>query len=104
MSKHDIDNALTHPDLPLSDLVHGPYKMTPPEMLHTSGSGLIKYIFLTLKARLADKWRNIIDKLHRKVSKNILRQSDNDFPDGSVCNGIADGTKLQSTEARDRPF
>ena len=43
LSKHDIRNALTEPDLPLSDLVHGPYGMMPPELLHAPGNGLIMY-------------------------------------------------------------
>ncbi len=38
---YDIKNALTEKSLPLSDNIHGPYKMMPPELLHTSGSGLI---------------------------------------------------------------
>ena len=44
ISKYDIRNALTEPDLPLSDHIHGPYRMTPPELLHVSGSGLIMYM------------------------------------------------------------
>ncbi len=34
ISKHSIVNA-PQGDLPLSDLVHGPYCMMPPELLHT---------------------------------------------------------------------
>ena len=30
ISKHDIRNALTEPDLPLSDKIHGAYRMMPP--------------------------------------------------------------------------
>ncbi len=36
---YDIKNALTEKSLPLSDNIHGPYKMMLPELLHTSGSG-----------------------------------------------------------------
>jgi hypothetical protein len=45
MSMYDIKNTLTERSLPLSDNIHGPYKMMPPELLHTSGSGLIMYMF-----------------------------------------------------------
>jgi hypothetical protein len=45
ISMNDIRNALTEKSLPLSDNIHGPYKMMPPELLHTSGSGLIMYMF-----------------------------------------------------------
>jgi hypothetical protein len=41
MSMHDIKNVLTEKSLPLSDTIHGPYNMMPPELLHISGSELI---------------------------------------------------------------
>ena len=50
MSRSDIKNALTKKDMPLSDEFHGPYYMMPPELLHTSGSGLIKYMFESLQS------------------------------------------------------
>ena len=46
ISKHLLKNALLQRDLPLTDLIHGPYRgyrMMPPELLHTSGSGLIMW-------------------------------------------------------------
>ncbi len=49
ISTHDIQNAITDKNLPLSDIIHGPYKMMPPELLHTSGSGLIMYMFESLR-------------------------------------------------------
>jgi hypothetical protein len=45
ISMYDIRHALTEKSLPLSDNIHEPYKMMPPELLHTSGSGLIMYMF-----------------------------------------------------------
>ena len=33
ISKHDIDNAFMAPGVPLSDQVHGIYRMFPPELL-----------------------------------------------------------------------
>jgi hypothetical protein len=49
MSRYDIKNALTNKYMPLSDNIHGPYCMMPPELLHTSGSGLITYMFESLQ-------------------------------------------------------
>ncbi len=43
ISRYVIQNALTEQSLSLSDNIHGPYKMMPPELLHTSGSGLITF-------------------------------------------------------------
>ena len=34
-----------------------------------------------------------LDKLHQQISAEIQRQSERDYPRGSVRNGIIDGTK-----------
>jgi hypothetical protein len=52
ISMYDIRNALTEKSLPLSDNIHGPYKMMPPELMHTSGSGLIMYMFESLRGQI----------------------------------------------------
>ncbi len=52
MSQYHINNALTEKYMPLSDNCHGLYGMMPPELLHTFGSGLIKYMFESLRAQL----------------------------------------------------
>ena len=98
MSKHDIRNDLTEPDLPLSDLFYGPYRMMPPELLHTSGSGLIMYMFRSLKEFMDLASRTILDSLHQRMAAIIQRQSERDFPRGYVRNGLIDGTKCQSSE------
>jgi hypothetical protein len=45
---YNIRVALLEKHLSLSDVIHGPFKMMPPELLHTSGSGLIMYMFESL--------------------------------------------------------
>ncbi len=45
VSRYDINNTFLKKHLLLSDHVHGPFKMMPPKLLHTSGSGLIMYMF-----------------------------------------------------------
>jgi hypothetical protein len=45
MSMYDIRNVLTEKSLQLSDIIHELYKMMPHEVLNTSGSGLIMYMF-----------------------------------------------------------
>jgi hypothetical protein len=60
---YDIRNALTEKRLPLPGNIHGPYKMMPPELLHTSGSGLIMYMFGSLMDQMVrGKDRDLIDK------------------------------------------
>ena len=104
LSKHPIDNAITEMDLPLSDQEFGPFKMTPPELLHVSGSGLISYMFSTLKDAMTDKDRSVIDDLHQEMHRDSQWQSKKDFPVGSTRNGIVDGTKCMSTERRGNLF
>jgi hypothetical protein len=52
MSMYDIKNVLTEKSLPLSDIIHGLYKMIPPELLHTSGCGFIMYMFESLRDQM----------------------------------------------------
>jgi len=105
ISKHPIKNALLQPDLPLSDIIHGPYRMMPPELLHTSGSGLIMYMFESLRDMIeTKKSRELLDELHIQLSLHLQRQSERDFPCGSIRNGIIDGTKIQSIERRGNLF
>ena len=62
------------------------------------------YMFKALALMVNDACRNILDALHQRISVDTLRQSETDFPRGSVCNGIIDGTKCQSTERRGNLF
>jgi hypothetical protein len=52
VSCYDIKNAFLEQFMPLSDNVHGLFRMMPPESLHTSGSGLIMYMFKSLRLQL----------------------------------------------------
>jgi hypothetical protein len=62
---YNIVNALTKKYLPLSDNHHGPYCMMPPELLHTSGNGLIKYMSKSLRMQIGSgKDCDDIDKQH----------------------------------------
>jgi hypothetical protein len=79
--------------------------MMPPELLHTSGSGLIMYMFESLRTQLGGgKDRDEIDNLHIVISNLIKRQSERDFPWGSMINGLIDGTKCQSSERKGNLF
>ena len=89
----------------MSDHVHGPYKMMPPKLLHTSGSGLMMYMFELLHHQLgAGKDCDNIDWEHIVVSNIIKRQSERDFPRDSMHNGLIDRTKCQSSEQKGNLF
>ena len=105
ISRYDITNAFTEKHMPLSDHVHGPFKMMPPELLHTSGSGLIMYMFESLRMQIGGgKDRDFLDKQHVLISNILKRQSERDIPRGSMRNGIIDGTKCQSSERKGNLF
>ncbi len=94
VSRYDINNAFLEKHSPLSDNIHGPYKMMPPKLLHTSGTGLIMYMFESRHHQLgAGKDCDNIDREHNVVSNIINHQSECDFPRGSICNGLIDRTK-----------
>ncbi len=105
MSMYDIRNALTEKSLPLSDNMHGPYKMMPAELLHTSGSALIMYMFESLRDQMGGgKDRDLIDRQHVLILTLLKRQSERDFPQGSMRNGLIDGKKCQSSEREGNLF
>ncbi len=105
MSQFDINNALTDKYMPLSDNCHGPYEMMPPELFHTSGSGLIKYMFQSLRAQLGSgKDLDNIDKLHVRLYMTIKNLSEQNFSRGAMRNGLIDGTKCQSEERKGNLF
>ncbi len=102
---YDIRNAHTEKILPLSDNIHGQYKMMLPELLHTSGSGLIMYMFESLRDQMGcENDREFIDKQHIQISSLIKRQSEQDFPRGSMRNVLFVGTKCQSSEQKGNLF
>jgi len=73
--------------------------MMPPELLHTSVSGLIKYIFESICIQIGSgKDRDDIDKQHIRMYLAIKRQSERDFPRGAMRNGLKDRMKCQSEE------
>jgi hypothetical protein len=98
---YDIRNALTEKSLPLSDNIHGPYKIMPPELLHTLGSGLIMYMFESPKDQMGGgKDRDLNNRQLILISNLIKRQSERDFPQGSMRNCLIDGSECQSSERR----
>ncbi len=106
MSQYNINNTLfSDKYMPLLDYCHGPYGMMPLELLYTSGSGLIKYMFESLRAQLGSgKDHDNIDKLHVRLYLTIKNQSEKDFSRGAMRNGLIDGTKCQSEERKGNLF
>ncbi len=105
VSRYDIKNAFLQLFMPLFDNVHGPFRMMPPELLHTSGSGLITHMFESPRLHLGGGIdQDYIDQEHIVVSSIIQRQSEHDFPRGSMRNDLIDGTKIQPSERKGNLF
>ncbi len=105
LSWYPIKNAFLEHWLPLSDHVHGLFRMTPPELLHTLSAGLILYMFWVIADRVgAGVVRNDLDNQHVRMMKSLQRQSECDFPRGATWNGIVDRTKCQASEHRGNLF
>jgi hypothetical protein len=102
---YNIKNAFFEQFIPLSDNIHGPFRMLPPELLHTFGSGLIIFMFESLRFHLGGGIdHDYINQEHVVVNNMIKRQSKHDFPHGLMWNGLIDGTKCQSSERKGNLF
>ncbi len=98
---YNIKNAFLEQFIPLLDNVHGPFGMMPPELLHTSGSELIIYMFESLHYHLGGGIdHDYIEQEHVVVNNMIKRQSKRDFPRGWMQNILIDGIKCQSSERK----
>ena len=105
ISRYPIKNAFLERGVPLSDTIHGPFRMTPPELLHTSGAGLIMYMFKVIAVRIGVGInRDDLDKQHHRMQGSLSRQSKRDLPRGATRNGIVDSTKCQASERRGNFF
>ncbi len=86
-------------NVPFGDLKYGFLGSVPAEMLHVSGTGLLKHIFGCLDNLIGGtnskkKARESFDDLHQCLVRDAEQQSERDFPRMSIRNGITDGTKM----------
>jgi hypothetical protein len=108
-SKQPIDNAFMNPNLPLSNLIYGCYRMFPPEVLHTLDEGVLMYMIGSLKLTIGDVGqgkilKNDIENLHHTIHHEIKRNSEQDFPRGSSRNGVLANTLVTARERRGNMF
>ena len=79
--------------MPLSDNVHGLLGIVPAEMLHISGTGLLKYLFKSLCELIGTENSNkrgkeAFDDLHCCLVMDAQCQSEQRMPRMSIRNGI----------------
>ena len=99
--QENVTNAFEN--VPLGDDVYGLQGCVPAEMLHVSGTGLLKYMFGCLEGLISltqsrKKDRESFDDLHQCIVSDAQQQSEQDFPHMSIRNGIKDGTKMCGSE------
>jgi hypothetical protein len=105
LSKHPIDNTFMDSNVPLSDLVHGVYCMTPPERLHTTCEGTTKYIFEVLVEILetckgSKELMDMMERLHFTIHHEWKRNSERDFPQSAARNGLLNHSKVTGSEKK----
>ncbi len=94
--KKNIFNAFEN--VPFGDLKYGLLGSVPAEMLHVSGTGLLRHMLVVLiiwlEAPIQKKDKESFDDLHPYLVRDAEEQSEKDFPRMSIQNGITDGTKI----------
>jgi hypothetical protein len=79
--------------------------MMPPELLHTSGSGLIMYMSESLHFHLGGGIDcDYIDQEHIVVNNMIKRQSEHDFSCESMQNDLNGGTNVNHLNVKETYF
>ncbi len=109
ISKHDIDLSWHERWVPLSDLIHGVFKMVPPELLHTTMEGVTEYIFEVIGLMISegdggDELLDIMELIHRKLHYTKNRNSERDLPRSCSRTGLFMNTRCGATERRGNLF
>ena len=102
ISKHDVELAFFD-GLPVSDLKHHVYGMTPPELLHTTDEGLTAYKLSSTANRLKKteagcRVRSRIDRVHTTLHSALARNSERDYPRGSDRSGLLKNEGINAVE------
>ncbi len=102
LCKKNISNAFEN--VPFADLVYGLLGSVPAEMLHVSGTVLLKHMFGCLggligRAKSRNRDKESFDDLHCCVVISLERQSKRDFPCMLIHNGITDGKNVRFRES-----
>jgi hypothetical protein len=97
LCKKNISYAFEN--VPLGDLKYGLLGSAPAEMLHVSGTGLLKHMFgchdnLIGGPNSKNKVKESFDDLHHCLVRDAEQQSEKDFLCMSIQNRITDGTKM----------
>lgn len=89
--------------MPLADIIHGVFKMTPPELLHTTQEGLTKYMLGALakiikQSSRSDDIKHTIELLFKQIHRDLDKNSDKNYPRGSDRSGVFNDASVNATE------
>ena len=110
MSKHNVDVAFLHKDVPLSNPIHSVYKMCPPETLHTTAEGITKYIFESFADKLVGSNARgkrmivLMDCIHVRLHRQLARNSERDYPRGATVSGLMSKARIGAEQRRGNLF
>jgi hypothetical protein len=109
ISKHNVKLAFHHKHVPLSDPIHGLYKMLPPEGLHTTAEGTSLRIFESLTGTIgknADGLRaaTCIERVFLKLHHSLSRNSERDLPRGATTSGLLKSTRIWAYQRQGNVF
>ena len=109
LSKHPLEIAWHEDWVPLSDLIHGVYKMVPPELLHTTMEGITEYIFQLMKEMIEEyaegkELLDTIEIIHRKLHFDKNRHSERDLPSSAARTALFQLTQVGATERKGNLF
>lgn len=95
--------------MPLADIIHGVFKMTPPELLHTTQEGLTKYMLGALakiikQSSRSDDIKHTIELLFKQIHRDLDKNSDKNYPRGSDRSGVFNDASVNATELRGNLF
>ena len=101
ISQHQIRSALSR--LPIADMIRGPMAITPFENLHAFYTGIFAYVTRVIHDMIGSGDKNarvkdFLDQLHQRISQELKRNSDRDFPLCPTRFGCFDLTRLTGNE------
>jgi hypothetical protein len=79
--------------VPLADPEHGIAIHTPPELLHTVGVGICKYLVRSIFDMMSVEDAEKLDSYSAEVYYDLMRNSDRDYQPGSLAKGATDTTQ-----------
>ena len=97
ISRHNI-RTVWERGVPLSDRIYGINILCPPEMLHTFGVGICKYLLAIIHSKLSKEDSRNMDRIHAEIYTRLKRNCDRDYYESSLHKGATETVKQGALE------